>query len=146
MEYFIFADCWNLQIHNVPIRLFMSCSVNYFAGVFKNLSMAAILNSLASVLIIGKKKLFDCWTRSQWVCMLLLYEKWEYYFIMLYITNTNPEERRVALSVVAHCKVVRLWPQDLHNVLIELGLFFLQRERRKDTEKERGFDMHCVKP
>lgn len=45
------------------------------------------------------------------------------------ITNTNPEERRVALAIVAHCKVVRLRPQDLHNVLIELGLFFLQIER-----------------
>lgn len=42
----------------------MSCSVNYFAGVFKNLSMAAILNSLASVLIIGKK---SCLTVEQGV-------------------------------------------------------------------------------
>lgn len=40
--------------------------------------------------------------------------------------NTNPEEGRIALSIVAHCKVVWLWPQDLHNVLIELGLFLLQ--------------------
>lgn len=39
--------------------------------------------------------------------------------------NTNPEEGRVALSVVAHSKVVGLRPQDLHDVLVELGLFLL---------------------
>lgn len=48
--------------------------------------------------------------------------------------NTNPEEWRVALSIEAHCKVVWLRPQDLHNVLIELGLFFLQRATKEETE------------
>lgn len=42
--------------------------------------------------------------------------------------DTHPEERRVSLSVVAHCKVVRLRSQDLHNVLVELCLFLLRRQ------------------
>lgn len=45
------------------------------------------------------------------------------------MANTNPEERRIALSIVAHRKIVWLWPQDLHNVLIELCLLFLYRQR-----------------
>lgn len=44
------------------------------------------------------------------------------------MANTNPEERRIALSIIAHCEIVWLWPQDLHNVLIELCLLFLYRE------------------
>lgn len=64
--------------------------------------------------------------------------------------NTNPEEWRVALSIVAHCKVVWLWPQDLHNVLIELCLFLLQRERDKERNggcvQGRVSDVHCVQP
>lgn len=63
------------------------------------------------------------------VCVLLLYDKQEDFCILC--DNTNPEEWRIALSIVAHCKVVRLRPQDLHNVLIELCLFFLQRERQR---------------
>lgn len=47
---------------------------------------------------------------------------------LMYSMDTNPEEWRITLSIVAHCKVVRLWPQNLHNVLVELCLFFLQRE------------------
>lgn len=53
---------------------------------------------------------------------------WIYLDLAILCNHTNPEEGRIALSVVAHCKVVWLWPQDLHNVLIELGLFFLQRK------------------
>lgn len=41
-----------------PIRYFMSPSVNYLSGVFRNLSTAATFNSLASVLIMWKKKFF----------------------------------------------------------------------------------------
>lgn len=48
------------------------------------------------------------------------------------VANTNPEEWRIALSIVAHCEIVWLWPQDLHNVLIELCLFFLYGESRYD--------------
>lgn len=48
------------------------------------------------------------------------------------MANTNPEEWRIALSIVAHCEIVWLWPQDLHNVLIELCLFFLYGESRYD--------------
>lgn len=44
--------------------------------------------------------------------------------------QTNPEEWRIALAIVAHCKIVWLWPQDLHDVLIELCLFFLFGESR----------------
>lgn len=60
--------------------------------------------------------------------------------------NTNPEKWRVALPIVTHCKVVRLWPQDLHNVLIELGLFFLQTATKREAEdvfmRERGDVSH----
>jgi len=56
-------------------------------------------------------------------------------FLFSLNSDTNPEERRVALSIVAHCKVVWLRPQDLHNVLIELGLFLLQRETKRETEE-----------
>ncbi len=131
-----------------PIRYFMYPSVNYLASVFRNLSTAATLNSLASVLIMEKKSYFDpfaqgresvlllCSLDTAWICVLLL--KVRIFFCNTVVTNTNPEEWRVALSIVPHGKVVRLWPQDLHNVLIELGLFLLQRER----DKERGWG--CV--
>lgn len=56
------------------------------------------------------------------------------------MAKTNPEEWRVALSIVAHGEIVWLWPQDLHNVLIELCLFFLYRERADML----GLSLNCL--
>lgn len=53
--------------------------------------------------------------------------------------NTHPEKWRVALPIVAHGKVVWFGPQDLHNVLIELCLFLLQKEKDECLP-------HCIHP
>lgn len=49
------------------------------------------------------------------------------------ILKTNPKEWWVSLSIESHCKIVWLRPQYLHDILIELGLFFLLKKtgRRK---------------
>lgn len=61
------------------------------------------------------------------------------------MANTNPEEWRVALAVVAHCKVVWFGPQDLHDVFIELGLFLLPSGREREREREREcVSVNCV--
>lgn len=56
---------------------------------------------------------------------------WGFYFghacaVTMLCCDTNPQEGRIALPVVANSKVVWLWPQDLHDVLVELGLFLLR--------------------
>lgn len=51
------------------------------------------------------------------------------------------------MSIKAHCKVVWLRSQDLHNILIELGLFFLQGEIKRETKDVSGgrvSDVQCV--
>lgn len=51
-------------------------------------------------------------------------------------THTDPEELREAAPVISHGEVVRLGPQDLHNVLVKLSLLILQKELIHEINKE----------
>lgn len=119
MGILICAVCWNPQIHNVPFGIFVSHSVNHHAVVLETCCCCNF-----------EQYSFNA-KNGGWgggVGVETFSHGWKSMCLCFWCMDTNPEEWRITLSIVAHCKVVRLWPQNLHNVLVELCLFFLQRE------------------